>query len=88
MMEDRANWGDPHLVTFDRLAYDFQAVGEFILVQSLDDSLEIQTPNEAMGEFTCCLDQQRGCYECGGDRVGFYVDRTPGSYLNGSPTTL
>ena len=29
--------GDPHLVTFDGLAYDFQAAGEFVLVQGTED---------------------------------------------------
>jgi hypothetical protein len=34
--------GDPHLVTFDGYHYDMQAVGEFVLVRSLDDDLEVQ----------------------------------------------
>ncbi len=35
--------GDPHLVTFDRVAYDFQAVGEFTLVTATgNDPLEVQ----------------------------------------------
>ncbi|REG28069.1 beta-propeller repeat-containing protein [Archangium gephyra] len=31
---DGLYWGDPHTVTFDGNAYDFQAVGEFILAES------------------------------------------------------
>lgn len=34
--------GDPHLTTFDRLHYDFQAAGEFTLVASTDDGLRVQ----------------------------------------------
>ncbi|MFI6985649.1 VWD domain-containing protein [Embleya sp. NPDC050154] len=34
--------GDPHLTTFDRLYYDFQAAGEFTLVASTDDDLRVQ----------------------------------------------
>lgn len=27
-------WGDPHLITFDNVAYDFQAEGEFVLARA------------------------------------------------------
>ncbi len=39
-----AAWGDPHLITFDGLMYDFQSAGEFVLVQSTDEAnpLEMQ----------------------------------------------
>ncbi len=36
-------WGDVHLQTFDGKPYDFQAVGEFILVKSLTDDFQVQT---------------------------------------------
>ena len=29
-------WGDPHLVSLDGLGYSFQAVGEFVLLESTD----------------------------------------------------
>lgn len=34
--------GDPHFVTHDRLHYDFQGVGEFVLAQSADGALQVQ----------------------------------------------
>ncbi|MEW2432182.1 VWD domain-containing protein [Micromonospora sp. NPDC047644] len=41
--------GDPHLVTFDRVAYDFQAVGEFTLVTAVGgDPLEVQVRQTPM----------------------------------------
>ncbi len=45
-------WGDVHLKTFDGKAYDFQAVGEFILVKSLVDDFQVQTRQEAWGNST------------------------------------
>ncbi|MCR9255483.1 MAG: VWD domain-containing protein [Alphaproteobacteria bacterium] len=38
--------GDPHLVSFDGLAYDFMAVGEFKLVTAASDGFEIQVRYE------------------------------------------
>ncbi|WP_184173467.1 VWD domain-containing protein, partial [Rhabdobacter roseus] len=41
--EDPAeSWGDPHLITFDGLKYDFQAWGEFVAAKSLTDNFEVQ----------------------------------------------
>ncbi len=38
-----SNYGDPHIVTLDGLAYDFQAVGEFTLIEAVSgDPLEVQ----------------------------------------------
>lgn len=38
-----SNFGDPHLVTLDGLAYDFQAVGEFTLIEAASgDPLDVQ----------------------------------------------
>jgi tartrate dehydratase alpha subunit/fumarate hydratase class I-like protein len=45
-------WGDPHLVTFDGLSYDFQTVGEHVLVESDDGSVMVQTRHEPWGSST------------------------------------
>ncbi|MET1414786.1 Ig-like domain-containing protein [Roseibium sp. HPY-6] len=38
-----SNWGDPHIVTLDGLGYDFQAVGEFTLIEATSgDPLNVQ----------------------------------------------
>lgn len=41
--------GDPHLVTFDGLAYDFMGVGEFVLARDTAGSMEIQARHEPWG---------------------------------------
>ncbi len=38
--------GDPHLTTLDGRFYDFQAAGEFTLIRSRKDSLEVQVREE------------------------------------------
>jgi hypothetical protein len=45
-------WGDVHLQTFDGKPYDFQAVGEFILVKSLTDDFQVQTRQKAWNNST------------------------------------
>jgi hypothetical protein len=43
--------GDPHLVTFDRAYYDFQAVGEFVVARSTTgDGFEVQSRQAPMGQ--------------------------------------
>jgi hypothetical protein len=43
--------GDPHLVTFDRAYYDFQAVGEFVVARSsAGDPLEVQARQIPLGQ--------------------------------------
>jgi hypothetical protein len=42
--------GDPHLHTLDGYFYDFQGAGEFVLVQTRDDDLVVQTRQEPVGD--------------------------------------
>jgi von Willebrand factor type D domain len=75
--------GDPHLVTVDGLHYDFQAVGEFVLVQSLDDSLAVQVRTKPWPERPVAANSAVAM-QIGTDRVGIYADPTPSVYLNGA----
>lgn len=38
--------GDPHIITVDDTAYDFQAAGEFVLLRSADGAFELQARQE------------------------------------------
>jgi len=86
--DDGDCWGDPHLVTFDGLAYDFQAVGEFIMVRSLSDSLEVQARMKPWRGSRVVSVQNAVAMNVAGDQVEVYVGRTPALYVNGLPTEL
>ena len=76
-----SNVGDPHLLTFDGLFYDFQDTGEFTLIQSTDaNSFTVQARmrewdlGDAVGDkfsVNTAIATQMGAFE-----VGFYI---PGS---------
>ncbi len=36
------SWGDPHLLTFDGVPYDFMPVGEFVLAREIGGGIEVQ----------------------------------------------
>ena len=71
-------WGDPHILTHDGHRYTFNGKGEFILIQTLDDSFSVQARmvpvnnsfgNDSQGTvFTTIVSQERDS-----DRVQFEV---------------
>jgi hypothetical protein len=80
--------GDPHLYTFDNLAYDFQAVGEFILAKSTVDTFEVQVRQKPWGNRTSVAIIQAAAMNVAGDKVGFYLGQNPLVYINGNPQEL
>jgi len=82
--------GDPHLYTFDKLSYDFQAVGEFIFVKSTipDDPFEVQVRLTPVGDRTDVSVIQAVAMNVAGDRVGLYRGQEPMLYINGVPNEL
>ena len=84
------NNGDPHITTFDGLAYDFQGVGEFILMKSLvlSDTLEVQVRNRPWGNRKDVSITQAVAMKVAGDRVGFYAGMNPALRVNSAPTEL
>lgn len=65
--------GDPHLATFDKRWYDFQAVGEFVAARSTKDDLEIQTRQTAMPNDRTVSLNSAVALKVGADKVGFYL---------------
>jgi|GEM_PF-4042890 len=82
--------GDPHLYTFDKLSYDFQAVGEFIFTKSNipNDSFEVQVRLMPVGNRTDVSVLQAVAMNVGGDRVGLYRGQEPMLYINGIANEL
>ena len=80
--------GDPHLQTFDGINYDFQAVGEFTLIKSTTDDLEIQTRQEPWLGSTSVSVNTAVAIKLGGQRIGFYLNDTNPLKINGTATDL
>ncbi|MFG1672929.1 VWD domain-containing protein [Micromonospora sp. NPDC049282] len=79
--------GDPHLVTFDRVYYDFQAVGEFTLVAATGgDPLEVQVRQAPMaGTRTASVNSAVG-FRIGARRVALTLtDGATRVHVDGAP---
>jgi RHS repeat-associated protein len=79
--------GDPHIITFDQLHYDFQATGDFILARALDSDLEVQV-RQAPWELNPSTTVNIALATIiDGNRVEFYIDQ-PYPIVNGILLTL
>lgn len=50
-------WGDPHLVTLDRMKYDLQSVGEFHLLELPEAGIDVQARFRALGDNLSVLER-------------------------------
>ncbi len=80
-------WGDPHLTTFDRINYDFQGAGEYILSRSTIDDFEVQARMEPWHNSMASIFSAIAM-NVEGNIVGFYQGRSPVVYVDGSPVTI
>jgi hypothetical protein len=70
--------GDPHVMTLDGLKYDFQAVGEFILLEDIDDPrFVIQIRQAPFLGFATVSVNTAVAASVAGDRVAFYAGSDP-----------
>ncbi|OIP72722.1 MAG: hypothetical protein AUK43_02475 [Oscillatoriales cyanobacterium CG2_30_40_61] len=80
--------GDPHLVTFDGLHYDFQSVGEFILVKSTTGDLEIQVRQQPFNNSSSVSMNTAVATKIDGQRVAFYGGEKTPLLVDGKPTDI
>lgn len=81
------SWGDPHLITFDGLKYDFQAVGEFLFLKS-EYTVTIQVRQEPWGASNRVSVNTAVAIDADGHRVGLYADASPPLFVDGTQTPL
>lgn len=65
--------GDPHMLTVNNVAYDFQAAGEFTLLRSADGSVDIQARQEPFGDGGDVSTNTAIAAKVGSHRVGVYL---------------
>ena len=74
------SYGDPHLSTFDGKSFSLQTVGEFILAQSLNGRVQVQTRQRPEGsDFSL---NTAVAMSVNGDRVCIYADDQPDNEVN------
>lgn len=85
-----ASDGDPHISTFDKVGYSFQAVGEFILSRSTDDgqSFEVQVRQEALPGSSTVSQNTALAAKVDGRVVEVHAEPGDPLLIDGSPVTL
>ncbi|SHL10169.1 VWD domain-containing protein, partial [Rhodothermus profundi] len=83
-----SSWGDPHLTTFDRLSYDFHAIGDYLAARSMlpGDLFEIQVRHKPFGSSNRVSGNAALAANVEGHRVEIYHDSAatfPAVWING-----
>ncbi|MEG4344248.1 RHS repeat-associated core domain-containing protein [Microcoleus sp. A003_D6] len=83
-----STYNDPRIVTFDKQYHDFQAAGEFTLIESTSGDLKIQVRQQPVGNDprNNVSDNTAVSTIIGGKRIGIYLDR--GLVVDGVPTEI
>ncbi|WP_303864486.1 cadherin domain-containing protein [Cylindrospermopsis raciborskii] len=84
------NFGDPHLVTLDGLAYDFMAVGEFVLIETTpgsDNPFQVQVRYEPFPGSDVASIATRMAVKLGERKIELRPGESP-LLIDGSPVTI
>ena len=83
-------WGDVHIITYNNLEYNFQAVGEFVLAHSTypGNSFDIQMRLTPFNGSSSVSGISEVALQIGTDRVTLDTDRAATVWLNGAASTL
>jgi von Willebrand factor type D domain len=81
-------YNDPRIITIDKQYHDFQAAGEFTLIESTTGDLKIQVRQQPIGNDprSNVSDNTAVATVLGGKRIGIYKDQ--GLLIDGVPTKI
>ncbi|NER98781.1 MAG: hypothetical protein F6J86_33990 [Symploca sp. SIO1B1] len=83
------SWGDPHIETFDGKNYEFQTLGEFVLVESNSGDLQIQVRQERFNNTSNRVSVNTAVATLvDGTNVGFYLGQNQSLEIDGIDTSL
>lgn len=82
------SFGDVHFRTPDALVFDIQDVGDFVLLQSTDGTVVIQSRQEALDIRPGVSINTATVMEVAGDSLEFYLNPEPTLLVNGVDTPL
>lgn len=68
------SWGDPHFTTLDGSYYDFQGVGEYQVLKSTNDNLQLQVRQQGFGNSKTASINTAIAYNNGSDIVSLYLN--------------
>ncbi len=71
-------WGDPHLISFDQVAFEFQTVGEYDLGFSSDNHVRVQARHQPWGGSPYISVNTAIATRMNGQKVGLYINPPAG----------
>lgn len=80
--------GDVHIRSADGLNWDFQAAGDYVLIQSTDGDVVVQARQEMWDKNPKVSVNRAGAMKVMGDRIEWYMLPTRALYVNGKLTEM